>query len=170
MAVAVVRQPETILPTGTSVRTHDVLGKTTGMMNASPHLAARTPDAAGTIQGCVPGHGGDVYWVTHGDGIAAAYCFTEFELDEGGVPVDAPAKPFAGTPYGAYPEAIARALHDLDVALCEHERLAGWGSTLILVPHRADVEPHVSLDGKPVPDDVEAIRAMEIAMLSRRPS
>lgn len=76
------RQPETILPHGTKVRTHDVLGPTTGMIISPASLAMRKPGAVGTIHGIVGGHGGDVYWVQHDGDMspAAPYCFYEFEL------------------------------------------------------------------------------------------
>lgn len=52
------------------------------MMIHPRHLSARRPNLPGTIQGWVPGHGGDVYWVLH-EGVedAAAYGFPEFELE-----------------------------------------------------------------------------------------
>jgi len=75
------RQPETILPNGTRVRTHAELESTRGMMVHPAHLSARRPGAEGAIAGVVGGHGGDVYYVEHAPGEPwAAYCFTEFEL------------------------------------------------------------------------------------------
>lgn len=69
------------LPTGTRIRTHAVLGTTTGMMVASQHLTARQPDTLGTINGIAGGHGGEVYFVAH-EGTVGAYCWDEFELAE----------------------------------------------------------------------------------------
>jgi len=69
------------LPTGTRIRTHAVLGTTTGMMVASQHLTARKPDTLGTINGIAGGHGGEVYFVAH-EGTIGAYCWDEFELAE----------------------------------------------------------------------------------------
>lgn len=75
------KQPETILPHGTKVRTHDVLGPTAGMMVGPVNMSMRRPAAMGTVHGIVGGHGGDVYWIRHeGDAPAAPYCFDEFEL------------------------------------------------------------------------------------------
>jgi len=83
-------QPEYILSNRTRIRTHKELDDTRGMLIAARHLEARQTDAVGEICGVVPGHGGDVYWVTHTLGLkdgeksptpAAAYCFTEFELE-----------------------------------------------------------------------------------------
>lgn len=77
-------QPTYVLKTGTKIRTNTALESTSGMRVHPGHLAARRPDLPGIIRGVVPGHGGDVYWVRHEgieDAAAAAYCFTEFELD-----------------------------------------------------------------------------------------
>jgi len=75
-------QPTYLLPNGARIRTHAELGSTRGMMIVDKHLAARAPNSVGTIVGVVGGHGGDVYWVEHSiGGDAAAYCFTEFELE-----------------------------------------------------------------------------------------
>lgn len=85
-------QPEYILANGTRVRTHAHLGDTRGMGNINRHnLARRRGSADGVIGGAVPGMGGDVYWVQHGEGDTAPYCFTEFELVE-------------AAPVSAYPE------------------------------------------------------------------
>jgi hypothetical protein len=80
-------QPTYVLKNGTKIRTNPALESTSGMRVHPGHLAARRPDLPGLIQGVVPGHGGDVYWVRH-DGIedTAAYCFTEFELDPSPTP------------------------------------------------------------------------------------
>lgn len=73
-------QPDYILKDGTKIRTHATLDSVGGMMVHHAHLAARTADADGEIAGVVGGHGGDVYWVRHGqDECLAAYCFNEFE-------------------------------------------------------------------------------------------
>lgn len=76
-------QPEYILPNGTHVRTHPHLGTTQGMENVNGHnLRRRRGNAPGIVLYPVPGMGGDVYWVQHGEGDTAPYCFTEFELVE----------------------------------------------------------------------------------------
>ncbi len=82
-------QLEHTLESGTRIVTHDELGETTGMLIHERHLKARKPSALGMIGSYVPGHGGDVYFVRHGEGDArsdpcpvAAYCYTEFELVE----------------------------------------------------------------------------------------
>jgi hypothetical protein len=54
------------------------LGNTAGMAIAKEYLDSRAEGATGTIRTWVPGHGGDVWFVHHGDSIGA-YCFTEFE-------------------------------------------------------------------------------------------
>lgn len=77
-------EPSHILEPGTVIRTHEVLGPTTGMLIQQRHLDARRPNAVGTIKGWVSGHGGDVYWVTHQDEtVSAAYGWPEFELVQG---------------------------------------------------------------------------------------
>ena len=50
------------------------------MLIKPQYLDARSPNALGVIAGCVPGHGGDIYWVKHPGGTVAAYCWSEFEL------------------------------------------------------------------------------------------
>ena len=75
-------QPERALKWGTGVRTHSKLDTTAGFFVTPEHLALRKPDLCGVVVGVVAGHGGDVYWVIHeGDAKAAAYLFTEFELE-----------------------------------------------------------------------------------------
>lgn len=69
------KQPETILPNGTRVRTHKEL-KYSDSLGGS-----RREDESGTINGVVGGMGGDVYYVDHGNGTWGAYCFDEFELE-----------------------------------------------------------------------------------------
>jgi hypothetical protein len=63
---------------GMQVVTAHELGDTRSMLIAERYLKARRPDANGMIQGFVPGHGGDVWWVRHDDGEVAAYSYTEF--------------------------------------------------------------------------------------------
>ena len=63
---------------GLKVKTNKRLGKTTGMFIAQKHLNARRPNKEGKVSGYVPGHGGDVWWVTHKDGTVGAYMFDEF--------------------------------------------------------------------------------------------
>lgn len=81
-------EPTHILKSGTKIVTHSELGSTTGMLIAQRHLDARHPNKVGEIWGVVPGHGGDVYWVSHKDDSPdgpdkiAAYCWSEFELVE----------------------------------------------------------------------------------------
>lgn len=77
------REPEYILESGTKIVTHAALDTTQGMLINPKHLTCRKGNQKGTIQGWVPGHGGDVYWVQHeGSNEVGAYCFTEFELDQ----------------------------------------------------------------------------------------
>ena len=80
------KQPEFVLEEGVKVITHahcsEAVG-TTGMLVHQRHLKARRGNTKGTIQGWIPGHGGDVYWVAHEDKTVGAYCFAEFELDVG---------------------------------------------------------------------------------------
>lgn len=78
----IVEQPEYILNKGTRVKTHAELETITGMMISYKYLVLRRTNDGGIIRGPVPGHGGDVYWVEHYDGVVAVYCFTEFELDD----------------------------------------------------------------------------------------
>lgn len=76
------KEPATIIPAGTLIRTHAVLDSTQGMLVAAERLNARVSDTVGTIKGVVAGHGGDVYWVEHNGGKVAAYCWSEFSLVE----------------------------------------------------------------------------------------
>lgn len=55
------------------------LETTEGMSIAQEILKMRTLTAQGIVKGHVPGHGGDVWFVEHGPGCVAAYCFTEIE-------------------------------------------------------------------------------------------
>ena len=63
---------------GLKVKTNKRLGSTRGFLIAQPHLDARQPNKEGEVVGYVPGHGGDVWWVTHNDGTTGAYMFNEF--------------------------------------------------------------------------------------------
>jgi hypothetical protein len=81
------KQPEFILKNGTRICTNRELGQTRGLLVSESHLAARKANTVGTIHGVVGGHGGDVYFVAHLDGLCAAvYCFDEFELASLGNP------------------------------------------------------------------------------------
>ena len=80
-------EPKYILEPGTTVKIHDhTFGRTSaGLIVKQEYIDARTPSAKGIIRGIVGGHGGDVYWVQHGeDGegkpVIAAYGWWEFEL------------------------------------------------------------------------------------------
>jgi hypothetical protein len=75
-------EPQFILEPYTRVRTHDPLGSTAGFMVGPKAMGARTPGVIGIINGIVPGHGGDVYFVSHIGGTSpAAYGWMEFELE-----------------------------------------------------------------------------------------
>ena len=51
-----------------------------GFLIKEKHLNCRRIGVTGTVDGWVPGHGGDVWWVKHeGNNEVGAYCFTEFE-------------------------------------------------------------------------------------------
>lgn len=73
------KQPSLILAEGTEVQTHTDLVFPDFMVHPT-NIANRTPGAKGKIAGVVGGHGGDVYWVDHGDDKSAAYGWWEFEL------------------------------------------------------------------------------------------
>lgn len=76
-------QPRLLIPNNTKVKTHTTLDDTTGMLISPNNLKFRKSNKIGEIIGYVPGHGGDVYWVQHGgDTFPAAYCFTEFEIED----------------------------------------------------------------------------------------
>lgn len=60
------------------VKTVSVLGSTRGMLVRQDHIDTRRSSAEGIVRGHVPGHGGDVWWVSHGDEVGA-YCFDEFD-------------------------------------------------------------------------------------------
>ncbi len=65
---------------GLHVRTNSQLGSTLGFMVVENNMNARRPDATGILIGYIPGHGGDCWWLKHGDETVAAYCFDEFEM------------------------------------------------------------------------------------------
>ncbi len=65
---------------GLKVRTNERLYRDTGAFCVKPkYLDARRPNAIGEVHSFIPGHGGDVWWVVHGEDDVAAYCFDEFE-------------------------------------------------------------------------------------------
>lgn len=66
-------QPKEILPKGTRVRIHDEVEQF--LMLSGP----RPGGVEGEVVGVVPGMGGDVYFVNHGNDVSL-YCFDEFEL------------------------------------------------------------------------------------------
>lgn len=43
------------------------IGSTAGMLIVDKHLNVRREGVSGIVKGYVPGHGGDVWWVWHGD-------------------------------------------------------------------------------------------------------
>ena len=55
------------------------LESTVGMLVHPDHLANRKPHEPGRIVQYVPGHGGVVWFVRHGDDSIAAYGYTEFQ-------------------------------------------------------------------------------------------
>ena len=73
-------EPREVLKPGTIIRTHDVLGGTTGLLIKAEAIEARRSGATGIIGGYVAGHGGDIYWVKHDDGVVSAYGWREFNL------------------------------------------------------------------------------------------
>lgn len=59
------------------------LGETNGMLIMQRHLDCRREGAIGIVDGYVPGHGGDVWWVKHEDSDdIGAYVFDEMEITE----------------------------------------------------------------------------------------
>ena len=82
------KEPEYILKNGTKVRIHDTLESTAGFMIAVDFMNRRKPATKGIICGIVGGHGGDVYFVGHGEAKeghfqreqVAVYGWMEFEL------------------------------------------------------------------------------------------
>lgn len=64
---------------GLKVKTTE-LRDTGGMFVAAKHLLCRTAGISGTVQAYVPGHGGDVWFVSHdGTDDVGAYAYNEFE-------------------------------------------------------------------------------------------
>ena len=64
---------------GLRVRTTN-LGDTIGLTINTRHLDVRREGVEGVVEGHVPGHGGDVWFVKHdGTNQVGAYTFTEFE-------------------------------------------------------------------------------------------
>jgi hypothetical protein len=55
------------------------LNTTDGLCVADKHISVRRIGVTGIVRGHVPGHGGDVWWITHDDGQIGAYSLTEFE-------------------------------------------------------------------------------------------
>ena len=51
------------------------------MLIKKEHLDVRTVGVKGTVIGYVPGHGGDIWWIKHDDGLIGAYIFDEFEKE-----------------------------------------------------------------------------------------
>lgn len=76
------KQPETVLQQGTKIKTHEKLNEPHGMLLGANALENRAPSTVGSIMLPAPGHGGDVYFVKHDEGVVAAYCWDEFELEE----------------------------------------------------------------------------------------
>lgn len=76
-------EPATILPVYTRVRTHkNLVSHPPGFLVGPKAMSQRTSDAVGCISGIVPGHGGDVYFVSHiGATGMAVYGWDEFELE-----------------------------------------------------------------------------------------
>jgi hypothetical protein len=64
---------------GMRVKTAGRLGNTGGMFVGKKHLDARKPRKNGKVVGHVPGHGGDVLWVSHNDDTVGAYMFNELD-------------------------------------------------------------------------------------------
>lgn len=73
-------EPKSVLGVGTKIITSIALHPTTGIMVKPKYFETRRPSTVGTIQGFVPGHGGDIYWVQHEDESIAVYGWQEFEL------------------------------------------------------------------------------------------
>jgi len=64
---------------GQRVRTHGQLGMTGGMIAHSAYIQNRRPGAFGTVSQIVPGHGGEVWVVTHEDNVKAVYSIDEMD-------------------------------------------------------------------------------------------
>lgn len=94
------KEPTTILPQGTRIRTSDPLHSTGGFLIREKHVEQRKAATVGAICGIVGGHGGDVYWVAHiGGTCMAAYGWMEFELEPAKDPC--PACKGSGIDWGA---------------------------------------------------------------------
>ena len=66
---------------GMSIRTHERLGSTAGMMVHRSYLDARRAGEKGKLLTWVPGHGGDLWLIEHEDGRRAVYCYMEFFVE-----------------------------------------------------------------------------------------
>ena len=86
-------EPKVILHRGTKIIIHDSIGPCYGIYVKDNFIANRKPGGPGIILGYVPGHGGDIYWVFHGNELPAnlkeikdedvgVYGWMEFELFE----------------------------------------------------------------------------------------
>ena len=64
---------------GQRVRTRDQLGTTEGMLAHPAYIQNRRPGALGTVSQIVPGHGGEVWVVTHEDNVKAVYSIDEMD-------------------------------------------------------------------------------------------
>lgn len=60
---------------------------------------------------------------------------------------------------------ITDALEFLNDRICQHERMAGMGYTVIVIPHDITQPVQVSIDGKPVDTDPE--QALVVSMVAR---
>lgn len=49
-----------------------------GFIVKEQYLTARKYGLTGVVKGCVLGHRGDIWLITHDDGSVGAYCFDEF--------------------------------------------------------------------------------------------
>ena len=60
------------------------LGSTLGYMVKDKHIEARTLGSIGVLDGQIPGHGGEIWWIQHGEtpsklSSVGAYAYDEFE-------------------------------------------------------------------------------------------
>jgi len=71
-------------------------------------------------------------------------------------------------PYHIDPDCES-ALIRLNDALCSFERMSRQKYTLILVPEKTDEKIHMSVDGKPIPQDsdIRPEKMLELAMRER---
>lgn len=77
-------EPQVALAPGTAIITHKTLDSIAGLLVAHSYLSARKGSTRGVIKGFVPGHGGDIYFVSHDDDATmAVYGWHEMELAEG---------------------------------------------------------------------------------------